>query len=174
MKRFALILLSSLMCLSMASCSSDDDKDSGTSSSNDYENSAKAACDYLVPRAGLSDFDFKFEPDKANEQQIKKAKDVCVEELNGLPSCKDKYIKSFSCLNAIESGKLSTKAYDDAIKNCTEGDKDCLDKAYQNHPCNESEGEREKCKNDLNDNNKDAANALDKYIEDYRSKYKDL
>ena len=189
MKRIAYYLLASLLCFGTIACDDSNNDNGGNNGGNNnggnnngggnnnsgsYDVSAKNACEYLVPLSGTSFFEFNFDPEEATAEQTKKAVELCVQEMNGLPSCKDEFIKESSCGYAIQTGKLSVKEMQDAMDKCDENDEECMDAAFALYPCNDSDAAADKCWNDLNDNDPDAADALDDYIQNYRSKYENL
>ena len=183
MKRIAYYLLASLLCLGTVACddsgngggdNNGGNNNGGGNNSGSYEVSAKNACEYLVPLSGTSFFEFNFDPDEATPEQTKKAVELCVEEMNGLPSCKNEYIKESSCGYAIQTGKLSVKEMQDAMDRCDEDDDDCMEEALALYPCNDEDAAADKCWNDLIDNDEDAADALEDYIQEYRPKYENL
>ena len=187
MKKVAFYLLASLACFGLAACGDSNDDNGGggngnggngnggdNNASHTYDSSAKNACEYLVPLSGTSFFEFNFDPENATAEQTKKAVDLCVEEMNGLPYCKDEYIKISACQYAIKIGKISVKACMDALNACGEDDEACINEAYASCPCAEEEMAAGKCWNDLNDNDEAAADALEDYIQEYRPKYENL
>ena len=50
-----------------------------------YEKSANAACTYLIPHSGLNDFEFPIVSDELSADSLKKAQNICIEELDNIP-----------------------------------------------------------------------------------------
>ena len=162
MKRIALCLIAAFACFG---CDDSDSKD-------DYDVTAEYACTYIVWKGGDDGFiEIDFDSENATDKEIKAAQKTCVEELNGLPSCKDEVIASASCLAAMKDGKLSDKAYLEAVAKCEENDKACVDKAYDLFPCGSINDASDKCWNDLADKEDAAYHALDDYVDEYYHKY---
>ena len=164
MKRFSLALLISSMCLFAFGC----DSDSGT----DYDDSSKAACEYLIEKGGEGIIEIDFDASEASADQIKKAKELCVKELDNLPYCNTELIRVNACEYAVEKGELSTKEMEDALKACN--DEKCEKEALKLYPCNNEDRYASECWNELIDNDEVAANKLDEYIENYRKQYEEL
>ena len=164
MKRFGLALLVSSICLFAFGCDSDGVRD--------YD-SKEYACEYLVAHGGDGIIELDFDASEASADQFKKAKELCIKEVNGLPYCNYELIKVNACEYAVEIGEVSTKEMDNAIKAC-KGDEQCGLEALKLYPCYQEEASAEKCWNELNDNNEAAANTLMECLENYRKQYSEL
>lgn len=125
MKRLAFWMLASLLCFGTVAC--DDSNDDGEKGQNNggngsnggnggngggggaaYDVSAESACKYILDTSNAVIEHLAFNPDEASDAQYKVALELCVEEMNGLPSCKDEFIKAYSCEYALQTGKVTS------------------------------------------------------------------
>ena len=135
-----------------------------------YEVSVESACDYLVHEGGdLYKIKMDFNYSSASEDSRAAAKKLCIEEINGLPYCKDEFIKECSCLDAqfIDHYQFPNPFFHEVCK--TDRSSEACMKALEESTC--AAKSQKACVEGLTEAQE---KALDDYSLDYYSKYSTL
>ena len=121
------------------------------SDSKSEANDVEQACQWFVLHTGPDDIKMDFDLSKGTGEEIQqKARTLCVEEVNGLPFCKDQIIAFAQC------------EYDMGLH---------PDRRYDVYPCEQDSEDRANCLNGLSEADK---TQYDAYIDDYAKKYGEL
>ncbi len=163
----------------------------GCGSDGDGMDDVEKACSYAVSLSGTNQIEMDFNADEASKSQIKAANKLCIEEMNGLPFCKDELIQDHACNYDLDEGHLDAQddAYQAAIDECcnktadkcekeTSHDK-CMNENASKMPCDKEISARQSCMSKLQekvdaDGQPVDFNKLNEYLDSYRPKYKNL